>query len=121
MSMEEKFTPKTLAEFYSKAPSEDAVPLCRGESAKCGPDLNSPISAWSWPQEKQAVDLSCCAGSDINRRLVEFMYEAVKHCWMGKNWTPQRILEKSIELGLMVKQSECIYGYSDEIKALRGE
>lgn len=52
----------------------------------------------------------------LARALYEFMHEAVRHCWMGKNWTPQQIREKGVELGLMVKQEECVYAYSDLLK-----
>lgn len=52
----------------------------------------------------------------LSRNLYEFMHEAVRHCWMGKSWTPQQIREKGVELGLMVKKGKYVYAYSDEIK-----
>lgn len=52
----------------------------------------------------------------LSRNLYEFMHEAVRHCWIGKSWTPQQIREKGVELGLMVKKEECVYAYSDELK-----
>jgi predicted CoA-binding protein len=52
----------------------------------------------------------------LAKSLYEFMHEAVKHCWMGKPWTPQQIRDKGVELGLMVKKEECVYSYSDELK-----
>jgi predicted CoA-binding protein len=52
----------------------------------------------------------------LSQNLYEFMHEAVKHCWMGKSWTPQQIREKGVELGLMIKKEECVYAYSDELK-----
>lgn len=52
----------------------------------------------------------------LSRNLYEFMHEAVKHCWMGKNWTSQQIREKGVELGLMIKKEEYVYAYSDELK-----
>lgn len=57
----------------------------------------------------------------ISRNLYEFMHEAVRHCWMGKIWTPQQILEKGVELGLMIKKEECVYAYADEIKKHFGQ
>lgn len=52
----------------------------------------------------------------LSRKLYEFMHESVRHCWMGRPWTPQQIRDKGVELGLMVKKEECIYAYSDELK-----
>lgn len=52
----------------------------------------------------------------LSRNLYEFMHEATRHRWMGKRWTPQQILEKGVELGLMVKKGKHVYAYSDELK-----
>lgn len=52
----------------------------------------------------------------LSRRLYKFMHEAVKHCWMGKSWTPQQIREKGVDLGLMVKEEKYVYAYCDELK-----
>jgi hypothetical protein len=52
----------------------------------------------------------------LAKSLYEFMHEAVRHCWMGKSWTPQQIRDKGVELGLMVKKGKYVYAYSDELK-----
>lgn len=52
----------------------------------------------------------------LTKSLYEFMHEAVRHCWMGKSWTPQQIRDKGVELGLMVKKEKDVYAYSDELK-----
>lgn len=58
---------------------------------------------------------------EISSALYEFMHEAVKHCFMGKPWPPEKIRDKGIELGLMVKKAECVYAYSDQIKNKFGQ